>query len=215
MMLTNLRHPMRTAILRIATFCCTLVAASTLQAQPAATGVIRGVVVDDGGKPIESAEVLLIQRRLRVRTSVDGAFFFDRLEDGKYNVEVRHIGYRPVTAKATVKDGTANVRLSMTRAPFSLPSVITMANRGGLSGVIADTGFRPLRGVKVSIQGARVLMETDSAGTFYAPVEPGRYLVVLRGKGFARQIISVTVPKDSGRQIAAWMVPEKKDSDPR
>ncbi len=215
-MIASSQRQMPTVLRYIAAMiCCTLVASATTHAQPAASGAIRGIVVDDSGKPIEGAEVMLMQRRLRARTTSDGSFLFDRTENGKYTLEVRHIGYRPITGKTTVKDGPAEVRISMTRAPFSLPSVITVASRGGLSGVIADTGYRPLPGVKVSIQGARVLTETDSAGAFYAAVAPGRYLVVLRRSGFARQIISVNVPKDTGRQIAAWMVPEKKDSDPR
>jgi hypothetical protein len=181
----------------------------------AGPGTIAGVVRDTAGRPLEDADVLVLQLQARVRTRADGSFLFSQLKPGKYTLEARHIGYKPMTAKVTVKDSGAVLAFRMQRTTFSLPARVTIATRGGLSGVVADTGFRPLGGVKVTVNGANLMTETDSAGAFFVPAKAGQYLVVLKRSGYARQIVSVTVPVDSGRNIAAWMVPEKHDSDPR
>jgi len=69
-------------------------------------------------------------------------------------------------------------------------------------------------GVEVSVLGSSHGTKTDSTGAFFLPVKPGRYLVVLKRDGFARQTIGVTVPRDEGRKIAAWLVPTDKRPDP-
>ena len=178
-------------------------------------GEIRGIVVDEAGRPVPNAEALLQKRTMRVRAGDDGIFHLLDVEFGKYTIEIRRLGYKPQSVKVNLRDSLATVRVSLERLPFSLPSVVTVANRGGLSGVVADTAFKPLAQVKVQVNGAQLLAETDSAGQFFIPVKPGHYMVVLRRSGYARQTVSVTVPPDTGRQIAAWMVPEARDSDPR
>lgn len=178
-------------------------------------GVLSGVVRDEAGRPVEDADVLLMQLRTRARSRGDGTFVFDQIENGKYTVQVRRIGFNPASLKVSVKDGTGTAVITLKRVPFSLPSVVTLADRGGLSGVVADTGYRPLSGVKVQVVGTNQQIETDSVGAFYLPVRPGHYMVVLRRGGFRRQVVSVTVPPDTGRKIAAWLLPEAHDSDPR
>ncbi len=178
-------------------------------------GEIRGTVVDETGRAVANADVLFAKRAVRVRAGEDGVFRVLDLEPGKYTFEIRRIGYKPQSAKVTLRDSLVAVRVVLERLPFSLPSVVTVANRGGLSGVIADTGYRPLAAVKVQVNGMQLQTETDSAGKFFLGVKPGHYMVVLRRDGFARQMVSVTVPPDTGRQIAAWMIPAKRDPDPR
>lgn len=183
--------------------------------RPAGPGTIAGIVRDTAGRALDAVAVILVQQQQTTRTRADGSFLFTQIKPGKYSIELRNVGYKPMVGKVTVKDSGGVIALTMQRAPFSLPARITMAARGGLSGVIADTGYRPLAGVKVSVNGASLMAETDSSGSFFVPAKAGKYLVVLKRSGYARQLISVTVPDDSGRQIAAWMVPEKRDSDPR
>jgi hypothetical protein len=51
---------------------------------------------------------------------------------------------------------------------------------------------------------------TDSAGTFFLDVKPGRYMVEVTKPGFARKLLSVTVPADSGRHVTVWMTPSNR-----
>jgi uncharacterized membrane protein len=190
-------------------------APSLLMAQTTPSGVIRGTVVDTAGRPIENADVSVEQLRQRVRTSAEGRFAFVGVKPGRYTVGVRSIGDESASSKITVKDSAVTVQFALTRRPFSLPARVTTASRGGLSGVIADTGYAPLADVRVQIVAVEEQATTDSRGAFFLPVKPGKYLVRLRRDGYASQLIGVTVPVNEGREIAAWMVPQQGKSNPR
>jgi len=183
---------------------------------PAQSGVtLTGTVVDSLGRPVEDADVAIFQLQRRFRTGLEGKFVFDNIKPGKYTITTKRIGYLADTRKVSVGDKGGSLQITLKRAAFSLPSVITTAERGGLSGVIADTGYRPMPGVKVHVIGTSHQVETDSVGAFFAPVPPGHYLVDVTRNGYDRQLISVTVPANAGRQIAAWMVPQTEKPNPR
>lgn len=174
----------------------------------AGPGTVSGVVTNQSGQPIENADVLLYQLQQRVRTNSNGVFRFDNVKSGKYTVEARGIGYKMSSKGITVKDSGAVVSFKLERTAFALPSVLTTADRLGLSGVIADSGYHALGGVHVDVIGANASAESDSAGAFFVPLNPGHYLVELRKSGFARQLVGVTVPPNEGRKLAAWMLPQ-------
>ena len=56
--------------------------------------------------------------------------------------------------------------------------------------------------------------KTDSLGEFYLPVKTGRYLVALERPGFARRLVSVTVPPDAGRRMTASMMALQEKPNP-
>lgn len=153
--------------------------AQSVSAPVASPGMLSGVVVDSAGRPVSDANVLLYQTQSALRTRSDGTFRFDGVASGKYTIEVRHIGYKQVTSKVTLKDAGLSVTIKLDRVPFFLPSVLTTADRGGLSGVIADTAYKPVAKVRVTVLGANASIETDSAGAFFMPVKPGHYMVGL------------------------------------
>jgi hypothetical protein len=219
----NFLSPFRKS-LRLLFAASTMVGAATVasiaaaqQATPRAAvpGTLIGVVLDSAGRPVENADVLVMQLQRRARSREDGTVRFDSVPGGKYTLQVRHIGYKELSSKITVKESGAVVELRLVRTPFFLPSVLTMANRGGLSGVIADTAYQPLAGVKINVIGGGQGAESDSTGAFYVPVKPGHYFVELKRNGYARQMVGVTVPPDSGRKLAAWMVPQSGGADPQ
>ena len=180
----------------------------------AGPGTLSGLVTDKAGRPIEDADVLLYQTQQRIRSRKDGAFVFDALTSGKYTIEARHLGYTMASSKVTVKDSGTVVVIKLPRTAFFLPSVVTTANRGGLSGTIADTGYKSIAGVQVQVIGGNMSTETDAGGNFFVPVTPGHYLVELKRSGFARQLVGVTIPEVEGRKIAAWMVPQEGNGNP-
>ena len=192
-----------------------LPAALIAQSQPLTpkAGSLSGRIVDDVGRPIEDADVLLYQTQQRLRSRADGSFSFDALSTGKYTLEARHLGFTMQTVKVTLKDSGAVVIIKLKRVEFFLPAVLTTANRGGLSGVISDTGYRALHGVSIQVIGANASAESDSTGAFFIPLKVGSYLVEIKKSGFARQLVSVTVPPDEGRKLAAWMVPQRGGGD--
>lgn len=202
-----------TALTVVALLCA--LAPSWSFAQQRSGGAIRGAVIDSAGRPIENADVSVEQLKLRTRTGADGRFLFVGVKPGRYDVGVRSIGYESGATRVTVRDSVAVVQFALRRTVFSLPARVTTANRGGLSGVIADTGYAALADVRVRVVGADQETLTDAKGAFFLPVKPGRYLLRLEREGYARQLVGVTIPESEGREIAAWMTPQKGNDNPQ
>ena len=205
------RRVLKSLALTIAMMTGSVAIANAQTAAPRTAGpnTIAGVVTDKNGRPLPDAEVFLRQLQQRARTRDDGTFTFVALKKGRYDITARHLGYYSKNYRVTVGDSGGTVTIKMERVAFSLPSVITTADRSGLSGVIADTALKAMSGVRVQIMGSARRATTDSAGGFYIDLGPGQYLVTLQRDGFARQTIGVSVPPQGGRQMAAWMVPQQ------
>ncbi|MBL0171226.1 MAG: carboxypeptidase regulatory-like domain-containing protein [Gemmatimonadaceae bacterium] len=197
--------------------CClsTTASAQVVAPRPAGPNTLSGLVVDSAGVPIPTATVYIVELKRQVTVRDNGAFRFDSVKAGAYTVGARAIGYISGTGKVTVgADGGAAI-IEMVRVSFALPSMITNASRGGLSGVIGDTSFRAMAGVTVRVLGSGAgSTVTDSTGEFFLPVKPGNYMVRLERDGFGRQMIGVTVPEKEGRRIAAWMAPRSEQTNP-
>lgn len=210
---TRITH--RLVLLAVMSILCVVDAGAQGAApRPVGPNTLSGVVRDESGRPIGEADVFVNKLQLRTRTREDGSFQFAQVKEGRYDVSARKIGYAARTVRVTIGDGGGAVAITMTRVAFSLPSVQTVADRGGLSGVIADSGYRAMPGVQVRVLGTDRDALTDSSGAFFLPLKPGHYMVELKRDGFARQLIGVTVPESEGRKLAAWMIPQTGRSNP-
>src|SRR5260221_8152241 len=82
-----------------------LLPATWLLAEPA-DQAIRGVVLDESGAVVPGAEVVLKGQDGAAVSSLaadaGGTFSFERVATGRYNVEVRHEGFKPSTARVVV-----------------------------------------------------------------------------------------------------------------
>ena len=186
----------------------TSVAAQGIMPKPAGPNTLSGVVTDTLGNPVSDADVYITLLKRRVRTRDDGSFRFDKMRPGVYDVGARAFGYVARSYSVNVGDDGGSVYIRMIRLGSTLASMITTADRMGLSGVIGDTAFRAMSNVTVRVIGPELTTRTDSAGAFSLAVSPGHYLVELTRDGFARQVIGVTIPDNEGRKIAAWLVPQ-------
>lgn len=181
----------------------------SLAAQAAPTSgklisTITGTVRDTAGRAVPEAIVYLAELRRSMRTRADGTFSLPDLTPGDYTIGVRVLGFVPVSERIRIDTGTTSVVFELTPALTSLPSVVTKASRGGLSGVILDGDGKPLRATEIRVQGAGVGgAKTDSLGEFFIPVKAGHYLVRVEKPGFERQLVSVTVPPGEGRRMSA------------
>lgn len=93
--------------------------------------VVRGVVRDEAGRPIEGAEVQLYgsPRRTAV-TGPDGAFRVAGLRNARYWLLVRRIGFLPHQESLTLAgDETREVTVPLQAAPVRLPDVVAKAQR--------------------------------------------------------------------------------------
>jgi hypothetical protein len=173
-------------------------------------GSISGAVVDTTGRPIEGADVLIQAFKRRTLSDTAGLFHFDSLAPGEYNVAVRRVGFYPAARRVTLSEQGIAIAVGLVPIARSLPTIVTNAPRGGISGRVGisnetgDTTF-VVRGAKVEIVGSKRRAETDSMGEFFIKVPVGRHILSIIREGFETKLVSVTVPSDSGRRIQVWL----------
>jgi hypothetical protein len=106
----------------------------SLAALSGPTGDLAGTVLDSiSGKPIASATVTLSQNgAVTVSTITDayGHFVVHNLAAGVYSVEVRYLGYAPITREAQVTAGEtpATLAFRLNPAPFNLQAISVTAS---------------------------------------------------------------------------------------
>jgi hypothetical protein len=177
---------------------------------------VVGVVLDTGGVPVDSVEVRIASLQRRTFSDVNGLFRFDHVRPGSYEVGARRLGFARQVRRVSVgadRGGVATFELVAVR--YALPPVVVSSPRGGLSGIVGDTGFNALRGVQVYVIGSGQRAFTDSAGAFFVGVKPGSYMVEVSTPGFGRKLLSVSIPEDSGRNVTVWMTPSRRGADHR
>jgi hypothetical protein len=170
--------------------------------------LLVGVVVDTFAVPIGGVEVSIPGLRRRATSDTAGRFRFEKIDAGTYEVRARKIGYAPQVRTFTVaKDGGGTGAFMLLQFARSLPVVMTSAARGGVSGTVGDTGYRPIMGAAVRAMGHDLVTWTDSNGSFFLPARPGKYMIAIHGDGFDDRLFSVVVPRDSGRHVTAMLFP--------
>lgn len=160
-----------------------------LRSQQGATAVFRGVVTGNHGQlKIDGAEVAFEEAKRSVRTSPDGKFLLNGLAPGEYHVNVRHLGYGPITGKVTLAASDTitwnfdmvaeNVELSRVNvtAPDERPQLREFTRRRETTNGkfiterdIAASGAHSLSNIVLSkIPGFSVVQHPNGAGTALA-----------------------------------------------
>jgi hypothetical protein len=199
-------HPVRIAVALTLAVSAPLAAQQAVPPAAAGRGTIVGIVVDTTGRPVDNAQLLLVSPRRQAITNRDGTFRLNDVGTGKADLTVRKIGHHPVRAQFEIADSGSVLQIEMIPLVRSLPTVITTAQREGLSGVITDTDYRPLAGATVrAVASGAGTAKTDTAGQFFSPVKPGHHFVEVNAAGYLSQLVSVTIPNGEGRRIAVMM----------
>ena len=180
---------------------------SRLEAQSRERFTLAGVVTDTTGVPLNGVEVQIGALKRKVFSDSAGVFRFRDVKPGSYTVAARRIGFFPQTQDVVVPDSGAILRFGLVPYVYSLSPVVSAAVRSGLSGVVGDTTYRSIEGAEVAALATDKRAQTDSVGSFYLPLGPGQYVVRVTGAGFSIRLISVTIPRDSGRRLVVWMTP--------
>ncbi|MEX2152084.1 MAG: carboxypeptidase regulatory-like domain-containing protein [Gemmatimonadaceae bacterium] len=204
---------------RLAIFAGLLVPVCVAAQQPTDTALtaagrtIVGIVNDTSDRRIDSAEVYIPSLRRRASAGADGTFRFDNIKPGTYEVAARRLGYYPqVRTVIVTKESGAVARFALVPYVRSLPPIVSSSRRVGLSGVIGDTAYGALKDVEVSVVGGGRRARSDSTGSFYLEVHPGRHIIRVKHAGYASQLVTVTVPKDSGRRMLVLLKPTLRDN---
>ncbi len=169
--------------------------------------VLTARIVDGAGRPVPDADVFVVQLDRTLRSGQNGVVRLAPVPAGQYTVGVRKVGHLPISATITAGVGTTPIDIELVALTTRIAPVVTTAQRGGLSGVVSDTALRPLARAQVKPAGSGRSAQTDSAGRFFIDLRPGTYMVSVVRDSFARQTLAVTIPKDSGREIAVWLSP--------
>lgn len=91
---------------------------------------IAGVVSGPDGKPIEGAEIRVLDSELAIRTDARGRYRVAALPAGKHVVEARALGYAPARQFIDLADGVSDtVDLTLRRVAQPLKAVTTVGSR--------------------------------------------------------------------------------------
>ncbi|HEY2848806.1 MAG TPA: carboxypeptidase-like regulatory domain-containing protein, partial [Gemmatimonadaceae bacterium] len=189
---------------RVAAALAALVAGGTLHAQD--TLVIHGRVIDQSGRPVESASLTLTPGRHPV-TSLDGGSFEIRgLGTGVYTLAARHIGFQPASVRVLVRDAVTSVTITLVSVPRELGETPAVAEDIRVRLVDQETR-QPLAGLLVAalasdnVVGPAVLSSADGIAAVRLPgAGPSR--LYIRRIGFAPVTTSpVAAPAESGAPV--------------
>ena len=120
-----------------------LASPSRLAAQGVTTGAVSGTVTDAAGKPVENAQVQIINRSTGYRsgalTRANGYYYVQGLEvGGPYTVTVKRIGYEPVE-----RNGVTVSLSSTTRVDLQLSQTAVTLSAVTVSGSAQASTFSP------------------------------------------------------------------------
>jgi hypothetical protein len=120
-----MRDPPGAAITRATAVALILLTTRALAAQSVTTAAISGHVTDEGGAPLEDAQILVVNRSTGVTTTVvsrsDGRYDARGLDvGGPYALSSRRIGYRPESREGLNLSLGQNLRLDLVLHPQPL-----------------------------------------------------------------------------------------------
>src|SRR5688572_2669105 len=184
----------------------------TASLAPAPGRTIIGIIADSADSPIDSAEIFIPALKRKTTAGADGRFRFDDVKPGTYQVAARRLGFYPQTREVVVsKELGGAARFALVPYARALPPVVSRSQRGGLSGVIGDTAWAAVKGAEVTVVSTTRRAISDSMGGFFIDLQPGKHIVRVKREGYASQLLTVNVAKDSGRRVMVFLKPSLRD----
>ena len=157
--------------------------------QPQAGGRITGVVTDQAGQPVASAQVQVVGTQRGALTGPDGRFTIGAVAPGTYEVRVQRLGYAPRTVTVAVTEsqpGSVAVQLQSAAAQLTAQVVVgyTTQQRRDVSDATSSVAAEDIREQQVAtveeaLRGRVPGVQISASG------EPGRAAqVIVRGQNF-------------------------------
>lgn len=108
-----------------------LAAAAPVRVLAGTTGTISGRVLDQDGRPVVAATVLVVGTRLGAYVDAEGNFTILNVQPGTYEVKISRLGFNPVTVQEVVvsADAIAKVDVAMGDTTLKAEEVIVVATR--------------------------------------------------------------------------------------
>lgn len=189
------------------------------------TSTVTGTLVDEGGIPVEGAQLRVDGSELITLSGADGAFRLTGLTAGKAAIEVTKEGFSMLAFDFDIAAGvTVALRLTITSLPpapsapepasaavdttsdtLNEPSGAkgtAAASKVTFRGTVVDSSGAPLFGAIIEEASSRLRTMTDSGGRFRLQgVEPGLSFIRVRKLGFLAEYFPMTGV--AGRTVAA------------
>ena len=197
--------------MKLIALCCLALVVPQLAAQQPLRpiiGVIRRIA---DSLPVADVEITIGTRR--TTSNAEGRFRIDSMAPGRYPVQIRRIGFRPVHSRiAVVASEPTEVEYYLFAAAVMLETIVVNADRSAIYGKVGDTAFRALPGATVSLLGkSGNTVLADSLGGFEFPRLPdGTYLVRVTKPGYTERRISVDISGGKGRELTFLLSPEQR-----
>jgi Carboxypeptidase regulatory-like domain len=156
--------------------------------KPPLSAPVVGTLVDEGGRPLADAKVVLLREGVEVghvRTTGDGQFAFDQVTLGPVVLRVNESGYEPIE----VSVGAAETRSAELVLRPAVPA-------GQVRGKVLDLQGNPIT-AQVTVKPGELSSTTALDGSFELDLAPGRYTVRFEHPSFAPQRRTIVV-KDRG-----------------
>ncbi|HUH00523.1 MAG TPA: carboxypeptidase-like regulatory domain-containing protein [Kofleriaceae bacterium] len=149
------------------------------------TGALEGRVVDDAGAGVAGATVRAGE--LTVTTDADGRYRFEALPVGEIELEIAAPRFRPRTITVRVTEGeVADVAAALEP---TLPP-------GQIRGLVRTLSGKPIRGATIRLEPLGTMVESSDDGSFRVDVQPGRYTLEVRARGYASQRRTIQVDEN-------------------
>jgi hypothetical protein len=160
---------------------------------------VSGVVVDDIGKPVVGAKVVVRLKNHVGNTVTDdkGAFTIPRMPIGKTvdgRTDLDDTGAEVTVEVANKKPSTAT--LTLVKGANTIPRIVLdpMLPPGQLRAVIINVATsRPVAGATVTIEPGGVTATSGADGKFQVDLPPGHYKLTVTARGLAQQQLDVNI----------------------
>ena len=183
-------------------------------AQETTTATLAGFVRDSAGKPVASAEILLLETTFAARSDSAGHFVLSNVPPGAHRVWFRRLGYTSSQFDWPARVGErTEVVVVLHQVARTLDPVVVRAQedkdiaaRGSLLGLIVDTDGQPIDEAEVQLVGSgRSGMTRENGGFLFRPLPVGAYVVRVRKIGFEPSVVKLTLVAGDDREIIIRM----------
>ena len=182
--------------LTVAICVASLAAPATATAPADPTPALRGRVLDaTTGQPLAGARVSLASPRRAAATDKDGAFAFQDLPEGTYEIEASRIGYAARTTSVVLSAASTPVELRL--EPQAIPSPVievttTRAEERGSAVAFTDL-TRPKIQERYWAQDVPMLLAETPSVYAYSDAGNGIGYSYVKVRGFSQRRVAVTI----------------------
>jgi len=186
----------------------------TAAAQETPSATLAGFVRDSAGRPVASAEILLLETTYATRSDSAGHFVLSNIPPGAHRVWFRRLGYTSSQFDWPARVGQrTEVTVVLHGIARTLDPVVVRAQedkdiaaRASLLGLIVDTDGQPIDEAEVQLVGSgRSGMTRQNGGFLFRPLPIGAYIVRVRKIGFEPSMVKLSLVAGDDREIVIRM----------